>query len=114
MDILEKLYKEISIIENLEFYYKYLVEVNFGAIQYLSGNKDSVVSLSNLQKECAARQEKYLEAHVKCLIESFAQAEEDSLWYNTALENPQMNHSKCWKYYGRKYLFGELEFWSES
>jgi hypothetical protein len=67
-----------------------------------------------LQKECASRQEKYLEAHVKCLIESFTQAEEDSPWYNTALKNPQMSHSKCWKYYGRKYLFGELEFWSES
>lgn len=114
LDILEKLYKEISIIENLEFYYKYLVEVNFGAIQYLSGNKDSVVSLSNLQKECASRQETYLEAHVKYLIESFTQTEEDSPWYNTALENPQMSHTKCWKYYGRKYLFGELEFWSES
>ena len=114
LDILEGLYDKMKVIENLEFYYKYLVEVNLEAIQYIIGNRNSLISLSDLQKECASRREEYLEAHVKCLMEAFTQVEEDSSWYNTVLENSQMNRSNSWKYYGRKYLFGELEFWSES
>lgn len=114
LEILSQLYNEMIIIENLEFYYKYLVEVNLMAIKYITGNKDTVINLSSLQKECASRHEEYLEAHVKCLMESSVNAKTDSSWYNTPLKNSKMERSNCWKYYGRKYLFGELEFWSES
>ena len=115
LDILTELYDEIKTIENLEFYYKYLVEVNLKVVQYLNGSMESLNILLSLQNECACRSEKYLEAHVKCLIEIFEQTTAiEPSWYNTSLVNSKMERSNCWKYYGRKYLFGELEFWSES
>lgn len=115
LEILAKLYDGIKTIGNLEFYYKYLVEVNLKVVQYLNGSMDDLHILLSLQNECACRSEKYLEAHVKCLIETFEQTTViEPSWYNTSLVNSKMKQSNCWKYYGRKYLFGELEFWSES
>ena len=116
LKILEALYDKIKSIENLEFYYKYLVEVNLRVLQYLNGNKESVEKLGNIQKECATRDEEYLEAHVKCVMDFTKQEEKISplSWYHTDMVNSNMKHDDCWKYYGHKYLFGELEFWSES
>ena len=116
LKILETLYDKIKFIENLEFYYKYLVEVNLRVLQYLNGDKESIETLGNIQKECATKGEEYLEAHVKCVIDFTKQEEKISplSWYHTEMVNSKMKHDDCWKYYGHKYLFGELEFWSES
>lgn len=116
LQILETLYDKIKFIKNLEFYYKYLVEVNFRVLQYLNGNKESLETLEDIQKECATKGEGYLEAHVKCVMDFAKQEEKISplSWYHTDMVNSKMKHDDCWKYYGHKYLFGELEFWSES
>lgn len=116
LKILETLYNKIKFIENLEFYYKYLVEVNLRVLQYLEENKECIELLENIQKECAAKDEHYLEAHVKCIMDSIKQDEKISpiSWYHADMVNSKMKHDDCWKYYGHIYLFGELEFWSES
>lgn len=116
LKILETLYNKIKFIENLEFYYKYLVEVNLRVLQYLEENKECIELLENIQKECAAKDEHYLEAHVKCIMDFIKQDEKISpiSWYHADMVNSKMKHDDCWKYYGHIYLFGELEFWSES
>lgn len=115
LNILKNLFDKMKEIDNLEFYYKYLVEVNFKVIEYLNGDKSSLNTLSKLQKECVSQGEKYLEAHVKSLVDLSTQTLPiDTSWYITPLTDFKLEHSNCWKYYGRKYLFGELEFWSES
>ena len=42
LKILETLYNKIKFIENLEFYYKYLVEVNLRVLQYLEENTECI------------------------------------------------------------------------
>lgn len=115
--ILEELYENIKDIDNLEFYYKFLVEVNLSVIKYLDNAIEEALDfLTPLQKDCIFREEKHLSEHVRLLIKDFKQEFPQSreIWYQTYLIDPQLQHKRYWKYYGHKYLFGELEFWSES
>lgn len=116
LKILEELYKKIEVIENLEFYYKYIIEVNLIPLKYLNGYNHSLHLLKKLESECISKGEEYFQFHVQSLIKAINDKKiiNPLLWYNTPLDICNLTQENYWKYYGRKYLFGELEFWSES
>lgn len=115
--ILTELYENTKDIKNLEFYYKFLIEVNLAAIRYLDDAVEEALKLlTPLQEACTSREETYLGEHVRLLIKDFEQEFPQSrdIWYQMYLVDQKLQQKQYWKYYGHKYLFGELEFWSES
>lgn len=118
---LETLDQETSTIENLEFYYLYLVKVNLAAVLYASGQQESAIQiLEELSKIPSFLFDEFLAEHARVLhADIFAEHPEDIMnWYQQSLPTPDnlknTTWGESWSYYGNKYLLGELEFWSES
>jgi len=101
----------------VEPYYKYLACVNYGAILVLENNVDRGRQLFheilNDKRICANERHQY---HIESLLDSlddFTLAN-GAQWYMDSPHKPTSQKGRMYLYYGRKYLFGELEFWSES
>ncbi|MBD5150679.1 MAG: AAA family ATPase [Oscillibacter sp.] len=120
-DSLEALAQETSKIDNLEFYYLYLIQVNLAAVLYALGQKESAIQiLEDLSRDPVFSFDEFLEGHARALLTdcSTGQLDDNVHWYQQAMLIPDSlrgtTWGESWKYYGNKYLFGELEFWSES
>lgn len=117
---LEGLLEESLQIDNLEFYYAYLIQVNLAAVLYVSGQRIRCIQLlEKLSQDELFKFEEFLELHARALLVSCRIEQGDKLqWYLEMMHLPENGggHSDDgpWNYYGRKFLFGELEFWSES
>lgn len=115
LETLTDLHSKIIHIRNLEFYYKYLVEINLLVFKFLNTGIDPTAELKELRSECIDNNENYLELHSEALLISLTDSDIDSFRYDTT--NIHVNNGKNsddLTYYTHKYLFGELEFWSES
>ena len=120
-ECLEALAQETSKIENLEYYYLYLIQVNLAAVLYALGQKESAIQiLEELSGDPIFSFDEFLEGHACALLADCCkgQLDDKAYWYQQALIIPDSlkdtTWGESWKYYGNKYLFGELEFWSES
>lgn len=118
---LELLVREMEKIENLEYYYKYLVQVNLAASLCATGQNDHAQQiLQELSRNPAFSYDDFLAAHADALLRDCAleRTDDPSVWYQQPLHIPDRlkgtGWEDSWNYYGNKYLFGELEFWSES
>lgn len=117
----EMLAQETSKIKNLEYYYLCLIEVNLVAVLYALGQgKRAVHLLEKFLETPTSVFDEFLEYHARELLANcrMEQPEDKARWYRQALPLPESlkgtSRKKSWDYYGNKYLFGELEFWSES
>lgn len=118
---LEILARETAKIENLEYYYMYLVQVNLAALLCAVGqNERSLQLLKELSENPAFLFDEFLASHADALISdcSLERVDNSADWYQQPLRIPDRlkgtGWEESWSYYGNKYLFGELEFWSES
>ena len=120
-EYLEALSQETSKIENLEYYYLYLVQVNLAAVLYASEQKEKAIQILNiLLGNPIFSFDEFLEGHACALLVDCrtGQLDDKKQWYQQALRIPESLEKTTWGdswiYYGKKFLFGELEFWSES
>ena len=118
---LEVLADETSKIKNLEFYYLYLIRVNLAAVLYVLGREEEAVQiLEELSSDPIFSFDEFLEGHAFTLLIDClkVQSDDKTQWYKQTLPVPEKlkntTWGDSWRYYGNKYLFGELEFWSES
>ncbi len=115
---LERLYNETKGINNLEFYYRFLIEVNFSSILFMNGAQNRAITiLEALCSDPMLANDELMEAHALALYEEIKNTTGKCTvgWYKkTLLPSSHIVSSPSWNYYGHKYLFGELEFWSES
>lgn len=115
LETLTDLHNKIVHIRNLEFYYKYLVEVNLLVFKFLNTGSIPIDELEELRSECIDNDENYLELHSEAIINSLKDSDIDSFSYDSRnLHIDDRKSSDDLTYYTHKYLFGELEFWSES
>ncbi len=114
---LERLYSEMKEIHNLEFYYRFLIEVNFSSILFMNGAQNRAITiLESICSEPMLSNDESLEAHAHALYQEIMSSTNNCTadWYNKMLPSSDYVTPASWDYYGHKYLFGELEFWSES
>ena len=115
LETLTDLHNKIVHVRNLEFYYKYLVEVNLLVFKFLNTGSIPIDELEELRSECIDNDENYLELHSEAIINSLKDSDIDSFSYDSRnLHIDDRKSSDDLTYYTHKYLFGELEFWSES
>ena len=119
LQILKGLYNKFCCLENLEFYYRYIIEINLSAIHFAMGNKDIAINIiENLLFGNTFTSKKSFSLHANQLLMSMKENRflSNVNWYKEQLKYPEPRTPvpSFWKYYGNKYLFGELEFWSES
>lgn len=116
--ILFEIHTQFCDIENLEFYYKYLIDRNLSAICFATGDKKTAIDLlENLLSINNLSQRKSFKYQTNQLLKNIKEdmPQIGYEWYINPLEYPKSSSAPpFWSYYGRKYLFGELEFWSES
>lgn len=115
--ILEKIYNKFQIMDNLEFYYKYLITRNLSAVKYLFDKKEAVDLLESLAALPNLGFRKVFKMQTEALLKNMKETINDvgADWYYESLNYPYNEAvPSFWNYYGKKYLFGELEFWSES
>lgn len=115
-----RLYQQISTLDNLEFYYEYLITRNLSALKFLINEKEEAIEMlfRILKNENILYRESFL-LQTKALLENIKESScvtDSKVWYTQPLTYPISSHNipDYWGYYGKKYLFGELEFWSES
>ncbi len=101
--------------QNVEFYYSFLVKSNLAVLDYILGRRYEAQKLTiELAEGDRIKEELYFLKRNDALQQVFNEAEPNALhpWLDTLLLSRGVD--SCWNYYGRKLLFGELEFWSES
>ena len=120
-EYLETLARETSTIENLEYYYLYLVQVNLASVLFALNRPDHAIQLlEELSEAPMFSADEFLKEHACALLADCRARRHGggTGWYQTPLSVPNslnnMVGKEAWNYYGHKYLFGELEFWSES
>lgn len=101
--------------KNVEFYYCYLVDTNLAVLEYLIGDQQRAIEMNEeLIEHTHQSEEPYFSKRNIALQQAFSHTSpaDKASW----LRNRLITEGKdsCWNYYGRKLLFGELEFWSES
>ena len=118
---LDILLNEVLKIKNIEYYYSYLIRVNLAAVLFVQGQKDRCIRLlEELAGDMLLQSDAILELHANALMRSCVldSGDDQQRWYLEPIALPENTHNSIcgseWNYYGNKYLFGELEFWSES
>ncbi len=119
LSILERINKKFETQSNLEFYYRYLITRNLCAVKFLFNREKSISILEALNDMPNLSYRRIFKIQTEALLKNmFKHRNSPDLsknWYLESLEYPEKGEiPPCWKYYGKKYLFGELEFWSES
>ena len=118
-NILFEMHTKFCSIENLEFYYRYLIDRNLSSVCFAKGDKFSAINLIEklLSINNLSHRKSFKYQTIQLLKNMKEEAQLDGYdWYINQLDYPGTYSSAppFWSYYGKKYLFGELEFWSES
>lgn len=110
---LKALDNQLSKIQNVEFYYYYLVRSNLIAVEAALGYEIDLKEIQDLEDSARTREKSNLALHGSCLCEAVTSGSlvGSPEYYKTA---PIAEDNLPLQYYGRCFLFGELEFWSES
>lgn len=119
LSILEGIYNRFEKMPNLEFYYNYLIMRNLCSVKFLFNKEEAISLLKTLYNMPNISYRKIFKLQTECLLNDMQKnthsTNSDIEWYQEELEYPcKETAPSYWKYYGKKYLFGELEFWSES
>lgn len=117
--LLEEIFATFEEMPNLEFYYRYLITRNLCAIKFISDKSEAISLLKELCKMPNISNRTVFKMQSEMLLEDMMKfsnlTQLPDTWYLDALRYPDEDEiPSYWKYYGKKYLFGELEFWSES
>ncbi len=114
---MRSLLQKIDNMSTAEIYYKYLISVNLCAILFLTGKKEEglymLKQIINNEQICANKRHRFHAEYLLGAVNDFS-SDNPVDWYCSFYEGIPNDDSKMQLYYGRKYLFGELEFWSES
>ncbi len=104
---------QLSKISNVEFYYFYLVRTNLLAIESVLGFETDFKDLQELEHSARTHGKNNLALHGSCLYKAVTNGNlvGSPEFYKTA---PVIGDNFLLHYYGWCFLFGELEFWSES
>lgn len=119
INMLETLFTTFKKMPNLEFYYRYLITINLCSVKFLCDKFGAISLLSELCQTPNISSRKVFKMHSEMLLENMIKfstiRELPDTWYLDTLPYPDCEEvPSYWKYYGKKYLFGEFEFWSES
>lgn len=119
IQMLEEIFIAFQKMPNLEFYYRYLITRNLCAVKFIFDKKEAISLLTELCNMPNLSNRKVFKMQSEMLLENMMKfstiTKLPDTWYLDPLRYPSEEEiPSYWKYYGKKYLFGELEFWSES
>jgi hypothetical protein len=117
-DHLQRLRRKLQDEENIEIYYDYYIASNLMVIEHLQGNTQAAIGLWYETEDLPAIGDMiyYKRRHriLKKLIED--QIQTNGLDWMDAIHSidPFQETDDAWGFYGKGYLFSDIQFWSES
>lgn len=116
--VLKKAYETIQKKQELDNYYCYYVISNFACVSYLLGDKDKACSLwaSLIDKIPKIPEINYLVRRHELIADSFLSLEirDPVIWQEHLLKSNPFELGKSWSFFGKGFLYSDLQFWSES
>lgn len=116
--MLEQIYETILKKQELDNYYYYYLISNFACVRFLLGDKDKALSLwtTLIDKIPKIPEIDYLIRRHDLIADSFLSLEVNDplIWQEHLLKSNPYELGKSWGFFGKGFLYSDLQFWSES
>lgn len=113
------LLSQLSLIcaeKNIDAYYSYIVQINYGCLLYLIGQEeDSIHLFKQLKNQIPLIPEKkYLEKRHELLEDAIGKIEKNwKIWDNYLYEKYPFILGKQWLFFSKGFLVSDIQFWYE-